>query len=218
MHVRLATQGMSAGRHGGMTRFATAGRMPLPFPVCSSMPRSCRTVEYPIFHPLIPECSHAEEETMAALQQGVRVEDGWVVVTLRVPYADTDKMEHVYYANYLVYFEIGRNEWMRAAGFTYDDFEKTGYYVPVAEAHVKYKGRVFYDDVIEVWTMTRMVKNTRIEFLYQIRRPDEEKPCVLGRTQHAVVKDNGATVRVPESLLKLFDALPSPAVDDSVFP
>src|SRR5262245_36376771 len=58
---------------------------------------------------------------------------------VRVRYADTDQMGVVYYANYLVWFEVGRTEWLREAGWNYRDMEETGVSLPVIEAHCEYR-------------------------------------------------------------------------------
>jgi len=57
-------------------------------------------------------------------------------VLYRVPYADTDRLGVVYYANYLVYFERGRGQLMRDAGLPYGELERRGFALPVIEAHV----------------------------------------------------------------------------------
>ena len=65
----------------------------------------------------------------------------------RVPYADTDQMGVVYYANYLEYFERSRTEMLRAAGLPYSELEKKGIILPVSEAYCKYLGPARYDDL-----------------------------------------------------------------------
>jgi acyl-CoA thioester hydrolase len=50
---------------------------------------------------------------------------------IRVRYAETDKMGVVYYANYLVWFEVARCEWFRHTGSTYQALEASGTILPV---------------------------------------------------------------------------------------
>ena len=72
---------------------------------------------------------------------------------IRVIYGDTDQMGVVYYAQYLRYFEAGRNEFIRAKGLRYRDFEaRFGLQLPVAEAGVVYRRPARYDDLIAVET------------------------------------------------------------------
>ena len=70
----------------------------------------------------------------------------------RVRYAETDKMGVVYYANYLVWFEVGRNEYMRACGYPYSKLEAQDIFMPVAEARCRYHASAIYDDVLQIET------------------------------------------------------------------
>ncbi len=71
---------------------------------------------------------------------------------VRVRYAETDRMGVVYYANYLVWFEVGRTEWLRETGWTYREMEQEGIALPVIEAHCEYRQPARYDDDIEIRT------------------------------------------------------------------
>ena len=127
----------------------------------------------------------------------------WVITQYRVPYGHTDQMGHVYYGNALLYFEVGRNE----GGLTYHDFEGLGFIVPVVEAHVHYRGRIFYDDVIEIASAVQFEGRTRIRFQYRIRRAGEKTLLFEGSTVHAVVNENGKPVRIPQRLIEMTDRL-----------
>ena len=141
---------------------------------------------------------------MPVQPETVTVEDKWVITSLRIPYADTDRMEHVYYANYLVYFECARTEWMREKGLTYRKFEEMGYGVPVAEAHVKYRGRIFYDDMIRVYARASIVGHTRIKFEYEILDESGQEVLAEGYSLHAVIDmKNGKVCRIPQVLIDL---------------
>ncbi|MBK7981513.1 MAG: acyl-CoA thioesterase [Ignavibacteriae bacterium] len=68
--------------------------------------------------------------------------------SIRVRYADTDKMQFVYNGKYLEYFEVGRTELLRSCGLAYSELEKIGYQLPLIEAGLKYKMPAYYDDVL----------------------------------------------------------------------
>src|SRR5262245_42099378 len=78
------------------------------------------------------------------------------VTTLRVRYAETDRMGVVYYANYLVWFEVARADLMRSLGWTYREMEESGVILPVIEAHCEYRRPTRYDEEIEVRTSGRL--------------------------------------------------------------
>jgi acyl-CoA thioester hydrolase len=110
-----------------------------------------------------------------------------VVVEYRVPYADTDMMGIVYYANYLALFERGRNELMRECGYTYKQCEEEGFGLPVIHAEVDYRGSAKYDDLLEITAFVSAVKGVRVEISCEIRRKGEENILVRGFTRHAFV-------------------------------
>lgn len=106
-------------------------------------------------------------------------------ISYRVPYADTDQMDVVYYANYLVYFERARNELLRAYGFCYRDLEKLGMALPVREAHCVYHAPAHYDDLLEIKAWCSSFKGVRLTINCEVRRDGEL--LVEGYTTHVCV-------------------------------
>lgn len=138
----------------------------------------------------------------------IRIEKPWVITSLRVPYGHTDQMGHVYYGNYLLYFEMSRTEWMRAAGITYRSFEEQGFITPVLESHAFYKGRVKYDDQIEIKTGCSSLGKARFRFDYEIRRAGEDQLLTTGWTTHLVVDtQTGRPTRMPQVLRDILEEI-----------
>ncbi len=113
---------------------------------------------------------------------------------VRVRYAETDQMGIVYYANYLVWFEIGRVELLRSLGLAYSQLETDHQCIlPVVEARCRYKAPARYDDRILIETWPSMLRGSVIKFAYRILRrgADGEKPKLLaeGETVHVVCDD-----------------------------
>lgn len=123
---------------------------------------------------------------------------------IRVPYADVDQMGFVYYANYLVYFEMARAVLMREAGLPYGDLEKQGVMLPVIEAHCNYMNPAHFDDLIEVRTVCNEIKGTRISLQYEVFR--ETCPIVTGHTVHVCMSPSGKVLRPHPMVKKLFFA------------
>jgi acyl-CoA thioester hydrolase len=114
-----------------------------------------------------------------------------VTSKLRVRYAETDQMGIVYYANYLVWFEIGRVELLRALGLAYSQMEKDHKLIlPVVEVNCRYRAPARYDDEILIETRPAMVRGPVVKFAYRILRngTDEAEPQLLaeGDTVHVV--------------------------------
>jgi len=103
------------------------------------------------------------------------------VSTLRVRYAETDKMGVVYYANYLVWFEVGRADLLRSLGWSYREMELAGVSLPVIEAHCEYLRPARYDDEIEVRTEGRMLSPVRMEFQYQVVKKADQAVAASGK-------------------------------------
>ncbi len=108
-------------------------------------------------------------------------------IEYRVPYADTDMMGVVYYANYLTMFERARNELMRVCGYTYRECEAEGWGLPVTHAEVDYRRSAKYDDLLEITAFVKAQKGVRIEIGCEIRRKGDEQVLVSGFTRHAFI-------------------------------
>ena len=117
----------------------------------------------------------------------------------RVPYADTDKMQVVYYANYFVYFERVRNEMLRESGLTYSQMEKRGLLLPVVEAHCVYRLPAVYDDLVDIVGWFETGTATRIRIVCEIIR--EKKLLATGYTIHACLSSNTMkAIAIPEDV------------------
>ena len=123
---------------------------------------------------------------------------------VRVRYAETDKMGVVYYANYFVWFEVGRADLLRSLGWTYREMEHAGIALPVIEAHCDYRRPARYDDEIEIRTRGRMLSPIRMEFTYEVARRGDETVVASGRTVHAALDGAGKPCRLPDRIRQLF--------------
>lgn len=90
------------------------------------------------------------------------------VIELRVRYSETDQMQVVYHANYLVWCEIGRTELIREIWGSYADVEKSGVALAVVDASVRYHAPARYDDLVRVTTTVRDVKSRTVIFDYRL--------------------------------------------------
>jgi acyl-CoA thioester hydrolase len=126
-----------------------------------------------------------------------------VTTQARVRYAETDQMGIVYYANYLVWFELGRVELLRSLGLTYSRLETDhGCILPVIEARCRYRAPARYDDEILIETRPAMMRGSVLKFAYRILRkaPEGEEQTLLaeGETVHVVCDDKLQRKPLPE--------------------
>lgn len=122
--------------------------------------------------------------------------------TIRVRYEETDRMGVVYHSNYLVYFEVGRTEFMRARGGAYRDLEERGVQLAVTESVCKHKGSLRYDDVAVVETWVSDLRKSRVTFSYRVSRVDGEArvPVAEGSTTLACLTAQGKPRRLPDEV------------------
>ena len=126
---------------------------------------------------------------------------------LRVIYGDTDQMGVVYHANYLRFFEAGRNEFLRASGARYRDVEREyGIMLPVVEANVRYRHPARYDDLIRVETRISELKRASLRFEYRVVREEDEKVLAEGHTVHACIDRDHKPVKFPDAVVALLQA------------
>jgi acyl-CoA thioester hydrolase len=129
-----------------------------------------------------------------------------VTTEIRVRYAETDQMNVVYYANYLVWFEIGRTELLRAAGLTYDSLEKEhGCILPVADAHCRYRSPAHYDDTILIETTAALIRGSIVKFSYRILRKNVDASATVlaeGETTHVVCDAQMNRVALPKQYIE----------------
>ena len=124
---------------------------------------------------------------------------------LRVRYAETDQMGMAYYANYLIWMEVGRTDFCRECGFTYRDLEQEEHaYLTVAEANCRYLAPARYDDSIVVETEMTRAKSRIVEFSYRIKCGTTL--LAEGRTVHVVIGAEGKPRSLPARYLELLQS------------
>ena len=122
---------------------------------------------------------------------------------VRVRYAETDKMGVAYYANYFVWFEVGRCELLRTLGGSYSQLEETGLLLPVIDAQCNYQAPARYDDVLTIATTGTLKSRARVKFTYEVSRQPTNEVLASGITVHAATDPRGRPQRVPATLQAL---------------
>ena len=120
---------------------------------------------------------------------------------IRVRYQETDNMGVVYYANYLVWFEVARTEYLRSRGISYRELEGKGMYLMVASASCQYKASARYDDEVRVQTWVAEMKNSSLKFEYKLFIA--EKLIATGESVHVFTNNSGRPIRIPEGIRAL---------------
>lgn len=119
-------------------------------------------------------------------------------ITIRVRYAETDRMGLLHHATYFVYFEMGRTELLRQRGFSYRDMEDAGHLLVIIDIGCKFKKPAYYDDILTLRTTVTRVTHVKIVHHYAVLR--DGQLLAEGHSTLACVDRDGRPQRLPEAI------------------
>ena len=119
-------------------------------------------------------------------------------ITIRVRYAETDRMGLLHHANYLVYFEQGRTELLRSCGLSYKEVEDRGYLLVLTRVEVKYHWPARYDDLVTL--RTTVVKTTAVRIDHRYEMFCQGRLLAEGSSTLACIDRTGRPQALPEFL------------------
>jgi len=120
-------------------------------------------------------------------------------ISIRVRYAECDRMGLLHHANYFVYFEIGRTELLRARGTTYREVEDSGQFLVVVDLGCRYRRPARYDDLLELRTAVARVTHAKIQHTYTLSR--NGLTLAEGHTTLACIDRDGRPRPLPDWLV-----------------
>lgn len=127
----------------------------------------------------------------------------------RILYADTDRSQVVYHANYLRYFECGRSSLMRDMDYPYRTIEEKGYVYPVIELGVNFYRPLFYDDPIYIHTRPAKLEKVRVQFDYIVTHTEKEDMIICkGFTKHCALNSSGFPVGIDSTTVHIWQTFP----------
>jgi acyl-CoA thioester hydrolase len=129
-------------------------------------------------------------------------------VEFRVRYAETDQMGVVYHANYLIWCEVGRTDFIRARGMSYADIERAGVGLAVSELSARFHAAARYDNLIRVRTTLAEIRSRSITFDYLITNAETGERFVTARTALVSIDRAGKLVALPQGVRALFENAP----------
>ncbi|MES2525095.1 MAG: thioesterase family protein [Gemmatimonadota bacterium] len=132
---------------------------------------------------------------------------------LRVRYAETDQMGVVYHANYLVWCEIGRTDFIRASGRPYASLEQDGVRLAVSDVTMRFHASARYDDAIRVFTRLVDVRSRSMTFSYRVRKADGGPLLVSATTALVSISTDGRLVAMPPDVRSFLTAAVGPEFD-----
>ncbi|SMC28645.1 acyl-CoA thioester hydrolase [Desulfacinum hydrothermale DSM 13146] len=126
---------------------------------------------------------------------------------VRVRYADTDAQGHVFFSNYLIYFDQGLTDYLKAIGYGYDELLREGVDFFYVDAQCTYKGSARFDEVLNVHTRLTRIGKTSFTFQFSIHKAETDALIASGRiVAVAVDTETRRPVPVPEGLRRAVEA------------
>lgn len=130
------------------------------------------------------------------------------VTELRVRYAETDQMGVVYHANYLVWCEVGRTDFIRQCGMSYAEMEHAGVRLAVVDATLRLHASARYDDLVRVTTRIGAVRSRSVEFRYEVTRVADGARIASAQTVLVSVSTDGRTISLTPAIRALLERGP----------
>jgi len=122
-------------------------------------------------------------------------------IQFRVRYGETDQMGVVYHANYIIYFELGRTEWLRKLGVSYKWMEENNVILPIIDIAIQYKSPAYYDDILTLKTTLQKLPSVKVYFKFELYN-EKGNLLALGATTLAFMKkDTNKPMRAPDFIL-----------------
>jgi acyl-CoA thioester hydrolase len=154
--------------------------------------------------PFIPEPLNGEGAYVRDATGGLI----WHCCSMRTLYADTDRSQVVYHANYLRYFEYGRASLMREAAYPYREIEASGFTYPIISTGVDYFRPLRYDDAMNIYTRPGELQRVKLQFDYVITHTESGDLVCTGYTRHCAVNASGVPVGIDEKTVHLWEIFP----------
>jgi acyl-CoA thioester hydrolase len=132
----------------------------------------------------------------------------WHRSEYRTLYADTDRSEVVYHANYLRYFEFGRTSLMRDVAYPYKEIEESGFVYPIIDLGISFYQPLYYDDLMHIHTRPTHLERVRLQFDYVITHAEKGHIVCIGFTKHCALNKAGIPVAIDPKTVHLWKTFP----------
>ena len=138
------------------------------------------------------------------------IQDGVGATELRVRYAETDQMGIAHHANYLIWYELARTDFMRDLGVGYRELEKGGLLLPVVDVRLRYRAVARYDDLLRVRCWVREVATRRVIFGYAVDRRTDGQLLATAQTSLMALGSKHERTTIPDLVRQALVVVPDP--------
>lgn len=116
-------------------------------------------------------------------------------------------MQVVYHANYLVWCEVGRTDFLRQHGMSYAEMEKGGIGLTVSDYRVRLHASARYDDRVRVESTLVDVRSRQVVFEYLLTNVETGERLASGTTSLVSIGPNGRPIAMPAAIRARLEAL-----------
>ncbi len=128
------------------------------------------------------------------------IPDAPFAIETDVRFAETDQMGVVHHSSYIVWFEMGRVAWMKAANMPYTEVAGGGYNFAVTAIQAAYRATSRFGDTIQIVTRLTNLRSRQVEFSYEIRNAADQTLLATGSSEHICVDQSGKMTKIPQSI------------------
>ena len=121
--------------------------------------------------------------------------------TVRVRYAETDQMGHVYHGNYVIYHETARVESLKQIGINYKELEDSGILMPVLENYCRFIIPALFDQLLTIKVTVPEMPGAKMKFQYEMINEEGELIHTGETTLFFMDKNTKRPIRVPRQVL-----------------
>jgi len=130
----------------------------------------------------------------------ISIPDSPVTTTLDIRFAETDQMGVVHHSSYVIWFEVGRVAWMKAALMPYAEVADSGYNFAVTAIHASYRASCRFGDTVQIVTRLTKLRSRQIEFSYEVRHNTDQRVLATGSSEHICVDSAGKMTKIPQTI------------------
>jgi len=124
----------------------------------------------------------------------------------RVRFGETDLQGVVYYANYLLFAEVGRVAYLRELGIVYGrDLLARGVDFTIGEARVRYHAPLRFDDEYDIKVRVGDIRHSSWTFEYAIDRADGTHCADVSTIQVMIDRKTGRATRIPAGVREILE-------------
>ncbi len=131
-----------------------------------------------------------------------------------VRYSETDRMGVVHHSRYFPWFEVGRTEFFKQSGMSYDEIEKKGVLLPLVDCYSKFIQGAQYGDSVFIEVSLETLGVAKCKFSYRVIRAEDEVLLATGYTTHGFTTPDFKPLNIKKAFPQIYQVMEGLRGDD----